>query len=240
VTGAGGGLGRAICAALVANGAAVALAGRRIAPLEALAEELSEAGGTTVLPLQLDVRDRDDVDGRVAEAEQTLGGLDLLVNAAAIDTGWARVGDMSPEIWHDTIAINLNGTFHVCRAALPSLIAASGGTIVNITSVAGHRAWPLDAAYNASKAGVELLTRTLAVEYAKDGVRANCLAPGVIDGGLTDTVTDAGEREELTAMHPVGRMGKVEEVAEAVVWLSSDAASFTTGSTLGVDGGFLA
>jgi NAD(P)-dependent dehydrogenase (short-subunit alcohol dehydrogenase family) len=78
------------------------------------------------------------------------------------------------------------------------------------------------------------------VEYAKDGVRANCLAPGVIDGGLTDTVTDAAEREELTAMHPVGRMGKVEEVAEAVVWLSSDAASFTTGSTLGVDGGFLA
>jgi NAD(P)-dependent dehydrogenase (short-subunit alcohol dehydrogenase family) len=240
VTGAAGGLGRAICTALVANGAAVALAGRRIAPLEALAEELSGAGGTTVLPVQLDVRDRDDVDGRVAEAGQTLGGLDLLVNAAAIDTGWARVGDMSPEVWHDTIAINLHGTFHVCQAALPLLIAARGGTIVNITSVAGHRAWALDAAYNASKAGVELLTRTLAVEYAKDGVRANCLAPGVIDGGLTDTVTDAAEREELTAMHPVGRMGKVEEVAEAVVWLSSDAASFTTGSTLGVDGGFLA
>jgi NAD(P)-dependent dehydrogenase (short-subunit alcohol dehydrogenase family) len=206
----------------------------------ALAEELSASGRPAVLPVQLDVRDRDDVNGRVADVAQTLGGLDLLVNAAAIDTGWARVGDMSPAVWHDTIAINLHGTFHVCQAALPFLIAARGGTIVNITSVAGHRAWPLDAAYNASKAGVELLTRTLAVEYANDGVRANCLAPGVIDGGLTDTVTDAAEREELTAMHPVGRMGKVEEVAEAVVWLSSDAASFTTGSTLRVDGGFLA
>jgi NAD(P)-dependent dehydrogenase (short-subunit alcohol dehydrogenase family) len=105
--------------------------------------------------------------------------------------------------------------------------------------VAGHRAWPLDAAYNASKAGVELLTRTLAVEYAADGVRANSLAPGVIDAGLTDTVTDEGERAELTAMHPMGRMGDVAEVAEAAVWLSSDASSFTTGSTVRVDGGFL-
>ena len=111
--------------------------------------------------------------------------------------------------------------------------------IVNITSVAGHKAWATDAAYNASKAAVEILTRTIAVEYATRGIRANCVAPGVIDAGLTDTVTDQAERGELVALHPMDRMGTVDEVAEAVVWLASTAASFTTGSTLRVDGGFL-
>ena len=92
---------------------------------------------------------------------------------------------------------------------------------------------------NASKAGVEILTRTIAVEYATQGVRANCVAPGVIDAGLTDTVTDEDERTALVAQHPMARMGTVEEVAEAVVWLASAGASFTTGSTVRVDGGFL-
>jgi 3-oxoacyl-[acyl-carrier protein] reductase len=95
-------------------------------------------------------------------------------------------------------------------------------------------------AYNASKAGVHQMTKTIAVEYATAGIRANCLAPGVIDGGLTDVVTDQGEREQLIAMHPMARMGTTAEVAEAAVWLASDRSSFTTGSTVAVDGGFLA
>jgi NAD(P)-dependent dehydrogenase (short-subunit alcohol dehydrogenase family) len=122
---------------------------------------------------------------------------------------------------------------------LTHLIASGGGTIVNVTSVAGHKAWATDEAYNASKAGVEILTRTIAVEYSKYGIRANCVAPGVIDAGLTDTVTDEAERVELVRLHPMARMGTVEEFAEAVVWLASDATSFTTGSTVRVDGGFL-
>ena len=111
---------------------------------------------------------------------------------------------------------------------------------MNISSVAGERAWAEDVAYNASKAGVELLTRTIAVEYAAQGVRANCLAPGVIDAGMTDDLPDGDERERLRGLHPLGRFGTAEEVAEAAVWLLSDAASFTTGTTLRVDGGFLA
>ena len=184
------------------------------------------------------MRDAGAVAERVAEAHARLGGLDVVVNAAAIDTGWAKAAEMSLEIWDDTIATNLSGTYYVCRAALP--LMGKGGSIVNITSVAGLRAWAEDAAYNASKAGVELLTRTIAVEYATLGIRANCLAPGVIDGGLTDVVTSDAERAQLVAMHPVARMGRIEEVAEAAVWLASDASSFTTGSTLRVDGGFLA
>ena len=175
----------------------------------------------------------------VEEAVAAFGGLDTVVNAAAIDTVWRRVGELPIEEWDRAIAVNLSGTFYVCRAALHHLVEG-GGAIVNLTSVAGLRAWEEDAAYNASKAGVELLTRTIAVEYGSQGVRANCLAPGVIDAGMTDVVTDPEERETLVRKHPLARLGGAEEVAEAVVWLASDASSFTTGATLTVDGGFLA
>ncbi len=169
-----------------------------------------------------------------------MGGLDIVLNGAAIDTGWAPSADMQREVWDATIAINLSGTYYVCRSALPLMVAGGGGAIVNITSVAGHKAWAEDVAYNASKAGVTQMTKTIAVEYATAGIRANCLAPGVIDGGLTDTVTDDGDREQLVGMHPMARMGSTQEVAEAAVWLASDASSFTTGWTVAVDGGFLA
>jgi NAD(P)-dependent dehydrogenase (short-subunit alcohol dehydrogenase family) len=233
ISGAGGGLGAEIARAFAREGATVVLAGRSLERLQRLAGEL---GGATAIAV--DVRDAAAVAERIGEAHRTLGGLDVVVNAAAIDTGWAKAGEMELAIWDDTIATNLSGTYYVCRAALP--LMGEGGSIVNITSVAGLRAWAEDAAYNASKAGVELLTRTIAVEYATRGIRANCLAPGVIDGGLTDVVTSEADRAELVAMHPVARMGRVDEVAEAAVWLASDAASFTTGSTLRVDGGFLA
>ena len=147
---------------------------------------------------------------------------------------------MPVESWDTTIAVNLSGTFYVCRAALGLMVAGGGGAIVNVTSVAAHRVWPEDVAYGASKAGVEMLTRTIAVEYGAHGVRANALAPGVIDTGMTDVVQGEEERARLAAMHPLGRMGRAEEVAETALWLVSDAASFTTGTTLAVDGGFLA
>ena len=142
--------------------------------------------------------------------------------------------------WDRTLAVNLSGVFYCCRFALPFLASAERSAIVNLTSVAAARAWPEDVAYNASKAGVEMLTKTIAVEYAAQGVRANCLAPGVIDAGMTDDLTSDRERERLRGMHPIGRFGRPDEVAEAAVWLLSDAASFTTGTTLVVDGGFLA
>lgn len=236
ITGAGGGLAGGIAEAFAAEGATVALAGRNRERLEAVAGRIGAAA--SVWPL--DVRDSAAVAAAVAGAHAAMGGLDVLVNGAAIDTGWAPAADMSLEVWDDTIATNLSGTYYACRAAIPLMLAAGGGAIVNITSVAGMKAWAEDAAYNASKAGVALLTRTIAVEYGARGIRANCLAPGVIDGGLTDVVTDPGDRESLVAMHPAGRMGTIAEVAEAAVWLASSAASFTTGGTLAVDGGFLA
>jgi NAD(P)-dependent dehydrogenase (short-subunit alcohol dehydrogenase family) len=239
VTGAGGGLTAEIARHLAAEGAALVLAGRTVDRVQAVADEIAAAGGVADA-VALDVRDAGAVEAAVRAAHDRLGGLDLVINGAAIDTGWAPSAEMDLDIWDQTIATNLSGTYYVCRSAIPLMVAGGGGSIVNITSVSGHKAWAEDVAYNASKAGVHQMTKTIAVEYATAGIRANCLAPGVIDGGLTDVVTDQGEREQLIAMHPMARMGTTAEVAEAAVWLASDRSSFTTGSTVAVDGGFLA
>jgi NAD(P)-dependent dehydrogenase (short-subunit alcohol dehydrogenase family) len=239
ITGGGRGLGRAIALAVAREGAAVGLVGRTQQALDEAAEE-ARAHGVDAAAVAADVADAGAVEAAVAGLAEALGGLDGLVTAAAVDCAWAPTAEMDLAEWDRTVAVNLSGAFYCCRFALPHLVAAGTGAIVNITSVAGERAWAEDVAYNASKAGVELLTRTIAVEYAGRGVRANCLSPGAIDGGMTDEVRDTSERERLRAQHPIGRFGTPEEVAEAAVWLLSDAASFTTGATLRVDGGFLA
>lgn len=239
VTGAGRGLGRSIALAIADEGASVALVGRTQASLDRTADQARSRGALAAVAAA-DVADAAAVEKAVARAVQELGGLDGLVTAAAVDCAWASTANMELREWDRTIAVNLSGAFYCCRFALPHLVAAGSGAIVNLTSVAGERAWAEDVAYNASKAGVALLTRTIAVEYAQDGVRANCLSPGVIDAGMTDAVSEPEERERLRRLHPAGRFGTPDEVAEAAVWLLSDAASFTTGTTLRVDGGFLA
>ena len=232
VTGASRGLGRQIVRAFVAEGAAVTGLARSSDALSALARET----GCDVAVA--DVRDAAVAAAAIDAAALALGGLDAIVNAAAIDCPALPVGDLPVAAWRDTLDTSLTGVFVCCRAALPHLLQA-GGTIVNITSVAGIRVWPNDAAYTVAKAGVEMLTRQIAVEYGARGVRAVCVAPGVIDGGMTDAVTDASERAAMARLSPAGRMGTPAEVAEAVVWLTSEAASYVNGSTLRVDGGFV-
>jgi NAD(P)-dependent dehydrogenase (short-subunit alcohol dehydrogenase family) len=239
VTGGGRGLGRAIALAAAREGAAVGLIGRTPRTVEEAAAE-ARSHGVAAASAAADVADASAVEAAVSQLTEALDGLDGLVTAAAVDCAWAPTGEMELAEWDRTIAVNLSGAFYCCRFALPHLVAAGTGAIVNITSVAGERAWADDVAYNASKAGVELLTRTIAVEYAARGVRANCLAPGVIDAGMTEDLPAGDERERLRRLHPIGRFGTAEEVAEAAVWLLSNAASFTTGATLRVDGGFLA
>jgi NAD(P)-dependent dehydrogenase (short-subunit alcohol dehydrogenase family) len=239
VTGAGGGLGSAISVAVAREGAAVGLVGRTRDSLEETARE-AEAHGVDTVVTPADVSDAGAVEAALGDAADRLGGLTGLVTAAAIDCEWAPTGEMDLAEWDRTVAVNLSGAFYCCRFALPLLTAAERSAIVNVTSVAATRAWPEDVAYNASKAGVEMLTKTIAVEYAAQGVRANCLAPGVIDAGMTGELPSEEERDRLIGLHPIGRFGRTDEVAEAAVWLLSDASSFTTGATLPVDGGFLA
>jgi NAD(P)-dependent dehydrogenase (short-subunit alcohol dehydrogenase family) len=238
VTGASRGLGEAIARLFAAEGAAVALVARDGERLVALAAEL-EAAGAKATAVRADVSRADETAEAAERAHDALGGLDTLVNAAAVDCEWKPTAQLSVESWEETVAVNLSGTFYVCRAALPFMVAGGGGAIVSVTSVTAHRVWPEDVAYGASKAGVEMLTRTIAVEYAAHGIRANSLAPGVVDAGMTDLVADERERAELAAKSLLGRLGRAEEVAEAAVWLVSDEAAFVTGTTLVVDGGFL-
>ena len=232
ITGASGGLGAAIARAFAAESARLVLAGRREERLRAL-----ESTRATVVAF--DVTDSASAREGVDRAAELLGGLDVLIHAAAVDCEWAPVGEMTVATWDQTVQTNLNGTFYVCRAAIPHLLAAGGGSIVTLTSVAAYRVWPHDAAYSASKAAVDMLTRTIAVEYGRHGIRANCISPGVVDAGMTDEIVDEDERARLAALHALPRLGLAEEVAEAAVWLASDASSFTSGSVLRVDGAFL-
>lgn len=241
VVGASRGIGRVIARQMAAEGAHVAVAARGAQNLDSLRHEIEESGGRAEV-IVCDCGVAQEATAAVMKAHEVLGGLDCLVNAAGIHPTWARIGDQPLESWDRTIAVNLSGVFYSCRAALPLLVAAGNGSIVNITSVGAFRAWELVGPYTVSKAGVEMLTRMMAREYAKQGIRANCVAPGVIDAGITDNVfaKDPSLRETMTRMHPMGRLGLAEEVAEATVWLLSDASSFTTGVSLAVDGGFLA
>jgi NAD(P)-dependent dehydrogenase (short-subunit alcohol dehydrogenase family) len=232
VTGAGRGLGQAIARAFTEEGARLVAAGRDLDALRPLAESGAEV-------VAFDISDAAATQAGVDRAAELLGGLDVLVHAAGVDCEWAPVAQMTVQTWDETVSTNLSGTFYVCRAVLPHLVASGRGSIVTLTSVAAYRVWPHDAAYNASKAGADMLTRTIAVEYGSLGVRANCLSPGVIDAGMTDEIEDDEERARLARSHAIPRLGSVAEVAEAAVWLASDASSFTTGSVLRVDGGFL-
>jgi NAD(P)-dependent dehydrogenase (short-subunit alcohol dehydrogenase family) len=241
IVGASRGIGRMIAQRMAAEGARLAVSARGKEELDSLSREISCDGGEA-LAIVADCSVAEEATRAVERAHQVLGGLDCVVNVAGIHPKWDRIGDQPIDSWDRTIAVNLSGSFYVCRAALPLLVAGGGGSIVNITSVAAFRAWELVGPYNVSKAGVDMLTRMIAREYGSRGVRANCVAPGVIDAGITDDVLarNPSLRNTMIGMHPMGRLGLSEEVAEATIWLVSDASSFTTGVSLAVDGGFLA
>jgi 2-keto-3-deoxy-L-fuconate dehydrogenase len=230
VTGAGSGIGEATARALHAEGADVVLADAAGERVQALAGEL----GARARGLALDVRDED----AVAAA---MGDLDVLVNVAGVGST-TSAPDTPLEVWENVFAVNARGTFLCCKHAIPAMIARGGGSIVNIASVAALVGLRNRAAYCASKGAVVSLTRALAVDHVKDGIRVNAVCPGTVDTPwVRRLVADAGESlDELTARQPLGRLGTPEEVAEAAAYLASDSAGFVTGSVLVIDGGLTA
>jgi NAD(P)-dependent dehydrogenase (short-subunit alcohol dehydrogenase family) len=239
VTGASRGIGAATSRALVAAGAAVALAARDEAALVALAEELS-AGGGRAAAVATDVADQASVERLVERTVASFGHLDLAFNNAA---GGGQMptplADLAVEAYDEAIAITLRGVFLSMKYEIPAMLETGGGAIVNMSSTAGLEGVGGLAAYVSSKHGVVGLTKVAALDYAERGVRVNALAPGPI---LTDRLAAAGtdaQRQAGMAM-PIRRIGRPEEVAAAVVWLCSDEASYITGATLPVDGGKLA
>lgn len=235
VTGGGRGIGRGIVDACVAAGARVMTCGRGNRP-----EDLDAA----VLWRRADITRDDDVAALVAAARDGLGGLSVLVNNAGIQVE-KTVVDSTDADWDAVVGTNARGVFLACRAAIPVLAAGGGGAIVNIGSISGHVADPAMALYNASKAFVHGLTRSIAVDHGRDGVRCNAICPGWILTGMADaafgTARDpAAARRDALARHAAGRMGNPADIADAAVWLASDAARFVTGQTLTVDGGLTA
>jgi 2-keto-3-deoxy-L-fuconate dehydrogenase len=230
VTGAGSGIGEAVARGLHAEGADVVLADAVGERVQALAGEL----GSRARALTLDVREED----AVAAA---MGDLDVLVNVAGIGST-TNAPDTPLEVWENVFAVNARGTFLCCKHAIPGMIERGGGAIVNIASVAGLVGLPNRAAYCASKGAVIALTRALAIDHVRHGVRVNAVCPGTVDSPWVRRLVDeAGESlDALRARQPMGRLGTPEEVAQAVLYLASDAAAFITGSGLVIDGGLTA
>jgi 3-oxoacyl-[acyl-carrier protein] reductase len=235
VTGAGGGIGRETARLLVEEGARVVAADINVASAGETAEAVRRAGGQA-LAVELDVTSESSVSAVVEQAKETYGAIDILVNAAGIYRV-GEIGDVSPTDWDQLLDINLKGTYLTCRAVLPGMLERSAGSIVNLSSISGRTKSTLAApSYVASKAGVIGLTMVLASQCAARGVRVNAVAPGPVDTEMIRGLP-AELQPRLISTIPLGRLATSREIAQAIAFLASDAASFITGETLNVNGG---
>jgi len=241
VTGGGSGIGRAISLVFAREGAKVAVV------------DMNEAGGKETVSMieklneeaffiKADVSKGKEVEAMIKKIIDKFGKLDYAANNAGIEGDQGSIIDQTEENWDKVISIDLKGVWLCMKYELPHMLKNNYGAIVNTASVAGLAGFAGISPYCASKHGVVGLTRTVALEYAKTGIRINAVCPGVIKTPMIDRFTHGDPEAEkgMMAMEPVGRLGKPEEIAEAVVWLCSDSASFVTGFPMAVDGGFMA
>ena len=244
VTGASSGMGRAAAIAFAREGAAVAVLARNEERLAAVAAEISSEGGDAVA-IRCDVTRAEDCEAAVVTAVDRFGGIDVLFNNAGILYRERTVLETTLEEWEHIFAVNVRGTFLMSKATLPVMLAAGGGAIVNNASYYGLVGSRGTVAYNASKGAVVLLTKTMALDHAMQGIRVNCVCPGSVDTPMLRAemermgAFDAAMRR-LQDKHPMGRIASPEEIAAAVLYLASDDASFVTGVALPVDGGITA
>jgi len=235
VTGGASGIGKATAELFAREGARVAVADYSAGGRETV-QGIQNAGGEAIF-LSVDVSDSGQVTKMVEAAFQAYGRIDILFNAAGI-LHYGTVLETDEQAWHRVLSVNLTGTYLCCRAVIPHMIRQGGGSIINVSSTAGaHDAIPNAVAYVASKGGVTMLTKAMAVDHGRQGVRVNALVPGATDTPMIRKVLTPEAMAGLAAQHPIGRIGRPEELAQAVLFLASDDASFVTGSAMYVDGG---
>jgi len=238
VTGGNSGIGRAIAVAFAEAGAKVVIAARGIESGEETVRLISDRGGECIF-VRTDVSKAAEVESLFGRIAERYGRLDCAVNNAAVE-GQKGFVDWSEAEWDETVDINLKGVWLCMKHEIPLMLEKSGGAIVNISSVAGLIGFPLHAPYVAAKHGVMGLTKTASVEFAKQGIRVNTVCPGTILTPMLEQgfANNRANADIAIAMTPMGRVGQPEELAAAAVWLCSSQASYVTGATLGVDGGW--
>ena len=241
VTGGGSGIGRASALTFAREGAKVVVSDVVVEAGEETVQLIKNADGEAVF-IKADVAQASAVEALIAKTVEAYGRLDCAHNNAGIEGNSAKVADYDEADWDRVIAINLTGVWLCMKYEIPQMLQQGSGAIVNTSSVAGLLGFRTGSAYVASKHGVLGLTKTAALEYAKSGIRVNAVCPGAIDTPMMGRITDHRPHRaaKMAAGEPVGRMGTPQEIAEAVVWLCSDAASFVTGHPMTVDGGIVA
>lgn len=237
VTGASRGIGRAIALGFAEAGADVAIAARTQSDLETLAKEI-DAAGRRALVIPTDVKKRDDIQSMVERTVGELGKLDILVNNAGGSNFMAPILGLRPDGWSKILALNLDSVFHATQLGAQAMVSSGGGSIIQVSSVAGIQGAQGLSFYSAAKGGVRLMTQAVAKELGESGIRVNVIAPGWIDTPLNEWMTkDENTLKMAESMIPMGRIGKAEEIVGAAIFLASDASSFVTGTTIVVDGG---
>ena len=245
VTGSGAGIGRATALKFAEEGANVAVSDVNQPGGEETVSMIRNAGGEAMF-VACDVSNAEAVNALVAETVKTFGRLDCACNNAGIEGRIAPLTDQTTEDFDKVISVNLRGVFLCLQAEIRQMLTGGGGAIVNLASVAGLIGFPGLSPYVATKHGVNGLTKNAALEYGKAGIRVNSICPGGIDTRMLDSLADQAtsgtqsSKEMMDPLHPIGRIGKPEEVADLIVWLCSPAASFVTGTNIPVDGGFVA
>ena len=237
VTGGASGIGRAVCLRFLQEGAKVVIADRNVAGAEETLA-LMEGSSEDSMVASLDVSNASQVESVVNETVSRFGGLHILVNGAAILIRTPPLVEVDDVVWDLTMDTNLKGLFYCCKYAIPEMVRTGGGSIVNIASMSGVRGIAYSVPYAMSKAGVIHLSKVAAAQYTSQGVRVNCIAPGGVDTPQMRGSTASSETfRERNEGHPLGRVGQPEEIANLITWLSSDEASYVSGSTYIIDGG---
>jgi NAD(P)-dependent dehydrogenase (short-subunit alcohol dehydrogenase family) len=246
VAGGSLGIGRGASLRLAQAGAQVVIGARRSEPIEAVVAEIAAAGGEA-MGLSVDLAQADEAKSLIEAAVERFGGVDILVNSQGIQT-YGTVEETSEELWNQTIAVNLTSMFFTAKYAIPEMRKRGGGSIVNVSSVQGLSTQTQVAAYSTSKSGIIGLTRTIAVDYAKENIRANSVLPASVDTPMLRHSADLFRGDDTLEQtldawglqHPIGRIGRPEEIGDLITFLAGPRATFITGAEFKIDGGMMA